>query len=436
MDQNTLGDLVFQVKHRTLDYLKAARLNVDLSDVEDIRTTCPLCGRIAHVMTPAPGSPEPSWECMFCDRKGNAVDYAQHYFGLRRNQAIVEVCRKLGVRITKLDTVDAAELMEMELEPQVELIEGMMAPGLYVLAGASKIGKSWLVLQIAHCVSMGLPLWDRKTQRSEVLYLALEDTPRRLRKRLLRVCNGETGLICFATEAEMLGMGFEEQVIDHLRKHEQVKLVIVDTLIKVRAMSSQRNAYADDYATMTSFKRLADRFGVTFLIVHHTRKQEARDIMDMISGTTGLMGCADGALVLERPTRRLPQGSISMTGRDFQDAKMSLRQDPETMCWEFEGYADELTEEPEDPLLSAVGKLAARDGIWKGTAEQLVRVLRETDPKLDIRPNVLTRRLNVMAQELQERYGVLYSRKRNAEGKHLILKSAEAMTDLSDVSDP
>lgn len=341
MDQNTLGDLVFQVKHRTLDYLKAARLNVDLSDVEDIRTTCPLCGRIAHVMTPAPGSPEPSWECMFCDRKGNAIDYAQHYFGLRRNQAIVEVCRKLGVRITKLDTVDAAELMEMELEPQVELIERMMAPGLYILAGASKIGKSWLVLQIAHCVSMGLPLWDRKTQRSEVLYLALEDTPRRLRKRLLRVCNGETGLIWFATEAEMLGMGFEEQVIDHLRKHEQVKLVIVDTLIKVRAMSSQRNA-----------------------------------------------------------------------------------------------YADELTEEPEDPLLSAVGRLVARDGLWKGTAEQLVRVLRETDPKLDIRPNVLTRRLNVMEQELQERYGVLYSRKRNAEGKYLVLKPVEAMTDLSDVSDP
>ena len=121
---------------------------------------------------------------------------------------------------------------------------------------------------------MGLPLWERKTQKSEVLYLALEDTERRLQKRLMRICNGETGDISFATEAEILDHGFEEQVIDYLQKHPDAKLVIVDTMIKVRDTGGYGNAYAEDYSTMNCFKRLTTRFSIVLLLVHHTRKQE------------------------------------------------------------------------------------------------------------------------------------------------------------------
>ena len=311
MEQTPLGDLAFQVRHRLIDYLKAAKLHLNESDPADIRTTCPCCGQMALVLEALPGTPMPTWECGFCGKKGNAIDYAQAYFGLTEKKAIIDVCRRLGIRITYLETITATSLMDKQFDPQHELIEGMLAPGLYILAGASKIGKSWLVLQIAHCVSMGLPLWERKVQKSEVLYLALEDTERRIQNRLMRICGGETGEIAFATEAEVLGRCFVDLVTYYLLKHPQAKLVIVDTLIKVREMNSRGSAYADDYATMTAFKRIAEQYGITMLIVHHTRKQEAGDIMDMISGTTGIMGCADGAMVLERPLRRVPKGSIS-----------------------------------------------------------------------------------------------------------------------------
>ena len=435
MDQNTLGDLEYQVRHRLLDYLRASRLNVDDSDPDDIRTTCPMCSRIAHVHEVMVGVNLPSWECEFCNQKGNAIDYAVSYYGFTRTQAIYDVCRKLDIRITKLDTITAASLMEKHFDPQDELIEGMLAPGLYILAGASKIGKSWLVLQIAHHVSMGIPLWERKTQKCEVLYLALEDTERRLQKRLMRICDGEIGEIAFATEAEMLEHGFEEQVIDYLQKHPNAKLVIVDTMIKVRDMGGWGNAYAEDYSTMNCFKRLSTRFSIVLLLVHHTRKQEARDIMDMISGTTGLMGCADGAMVLERPVRGAPQGSISTTGRDFEDMKINLKQNPETMCWEFAGYAEAISEDSLDPVLIAVARLVEQEGFWKGTAEQLLQKLLEISPRLNLRANTLTRRLNVQSQELKDQYGVLYSRQRSSEGKFVVLESIEEVSDMSDMTD-
>lgn len=435
MDQNTLGDLEYQVRHRLLDYLRASRLNVDDSGHDDIRTTCPMCSRIAHVHEVMVGVNLPSWECEFCNQKGNAIDYAMSYYGFTRTQAIYDVCRKLDIRITKLDTITAASLMEKHFAPQDELIEGMLAPGLYILAGASKIGKSWLVLQIAHHVSMGIPLWERKTQKCEVLYLALEDTERRLQKRLMRICDGETGEIAFATEAEMLEHGFEEQVIDYLQKHPNAKLVIVDTMIKVRDMGGWGNAYAEDYSTMNCFKRLSTRFSIVLLLVHHTRKQEARDIMDMISGTTGLMGCADGAMVLERPVRGAPQGSISTTGRDFEDMKINLKQNPETMCWEFAGYAEAISEDSMDPVLIAVARLVEQEGFWKGTAEQLLQKLLEISPRLNLKANTLTRRLNVQSQELKDQYSVLYSRQRSAEGKFVVLEPIEEVSDMSDMTD-
>ena len=188
MEQTPLGDLAFQVRHRLVDYLKAAKLHLNESDPADIRTTCPCCGRVAFVLEALPGTPMPTWECGFCGKKGNTIDYAQAYFGMTEKKAIIDVCRRLGIRITHLDTITASSLLDKQFAPQHELIEGMLAPGLYILAGASKIGKSWLVLQIAHCVSMGLPLWGRKVQKSEVLYLALEDTERRIQSRLMRIC--------------------------------------------------------------------------------------------------------------------------------------------------------------------------------------------------------------------------------------------------------
>ena len=427
MKRDKLAELEFQVKHRLLEYLKAAQLYLDETFSEEIKTTCPLCGWVADV-TPLE-MPQLSWKCSLCGSKGDAVDYVQAYYGLSLVQAVFELCRKLGVTITHLHTITAAELLDTTYQPLEELIEGMLSPGVYILAGASKIGKSWLVLQIAHHISTGTPLWGRKTIKSDVLYLALEDTERRIQRRLLQICQGETGNISFATEAEILGSGFERQVMNFLQDHPEAKLVIVDTLIKVRQANSTNNAYADDYATMTAFKRLADRYGVAMLIVHHTRKKEAKDIMDMISGTTGLMGCADGAMVLERPARRLPDASISMTGRDHQDARIQLRQNAQTMCWDFVGYEDELPPQFRDPVLEAISAFVEDQGTWQGTAETLLQQICTINPELKLKANFLTRKLNAQIKVLQDTYGIRYQWHRNAEGKWISLEFKSDMTD-------
>jgi hypothetical protein len=334
-----------------------------------------------------------------------------------------------------LSTVTAAELIQKDFDPLLELIQGMLAPGLYILAGASKIGKSWLVLQIAHHISMGIPLWNRKTIKSDVLYLSLEDTERRIQARLLRICDGETGKITFATEAEILGNGFEQQISGYMKAHPETKLIIVDTLIKVRDIGWSNSAYADDYAFMTVFKHLAERFDIAIVLVHHTRKQESQDIMEMISGTNGIMGCADGAMVLERPKRLLPEASLSMTSRDFEDAKILLHQNRETMCWEFAGFEDEQPPEASDPLLMAIAELLSECNSWQGTAAALADELKRINPRLKLAPNSLSRKLNDHQTDLKECFGIVLDRNRADNNKMISLKLDTSVSDMCDMSD-
>ena len=436
MKDDILLDLKIKIKHRLPEYLEKSRLPLDKSDPDNQTTICPCCGRLAKVLMLPFDSPHYYWACPQCNIEGDAIKFAKEYYGMEtEQQAIVDVCRKLGIHITCLNTFTAEEAIHMNFPPLQELIEGMLASGLYILAGASKIGKSWLVLQIAHHISMGIPLWDRKTIKSNVLYLSLEDTPRRIQARLLRICDGETGNITFATEAEVIGSGFEQQIIDYIKKDPKTRLIIVDTLIKVRNVACYGSAYADDYACMTVFKHLAERFNVAILLVHHTRKQESQDIMQMISGTNGIMGCADGAMVLERPKRLLPEASLNMTGRDFEDAKILLRQNKETMCWEYVGYEDEQPPEASDPVFLAIAELLASQGSWQGTAQALLDTLKQIDPKLRIKPNALSRKLNDERSTLEEYFGVTFSRGRSGNDKVILLEVSQNPCAMCDVSD-
>ena len=435
MEHEKLLDLKFRVRYRLLDFLRAARLHHNESDFEHMKTSCPFCGQEAKILVIPFTDPQYRWTCPFCGKNGDAIQYAMAYFKLNEEQAILKVSRALGERITFLQASSAADIMKKEYPPLDELLEGMFSPGLYILAGAPKSGKSWFVLQLAHHVSLGIPLWGRQVRKCDVLYLALEDTEQRIQKRLFRICNGETGNIFFSTEAEVLGMGFEEQITSFLQSHPDTGLVIVDTLAKIREISSRRNAYAEDYATMTILKNLAQRFHLVLLVVHHTRKQESADIMGMISGTNGLMGCADGAMVLDRPDRLSAEASLSITGRDCEDARLLLIHNKETMCWECIGYGDEPFSLEEDPVLEAVEELIYSHGTWCGTAQELVTALQKIDSSLSLQPNSLSRTLNDEKAQLKNAYGITFSKHRKGNTKLIMLEATENPTDMYDASD-
>ena len=321
-----------------------------------------------------------------------------------------------------LPTVSMNDLYEQVYPGRPPVVDGLLYAGTYLFVGAPKVGKSFLMAQLAYHVSMGLSLWGYEVRQGTVLYLALEDDHRRLQERLYRMFGVEsTGNLFFAIGAKQLGGGLEEQLKGFVREHPDTRLIIIDTLQKVREEDGGKYSYANDYEVITKLKRFADENGVCLLVVHHTRKQQADDKFDMISGTNGLLGAADGAFLLQKERRTDNAATLDISGRDQQDQRLYLKRDEERLVWELEQRETELRQEPPDLVLEAVAALVtAERPEWRGTATELVAAL-----GLDMKPNALAMRLNVRAWRLSYEYHIHYESARTHAGRSIKLTLEE-----------
>ena len=167
--------------------------------------------------------------------------------------------------VKKLETIDADTLLGIPYEPPAFVVEDLLPQGLHLLAGAPKIGKSWLALWLCLRVAQGQPLWDFATRPCEVLYLCLEDSFQRIKNRLFDLTEDAPPALHFAVMAEQLRSGLVEQIEQFLREHPATGLVVIDTLQSIRGAGSEVNSYASDYQDIGVLKALADRHRIAGL---------------------------------------------------------------------------------------------------------------------------------------------------------------------------
>ena len=317
-----------------------------------------------------------------------------------------------------LHTVSMTELYRTSYGSRPPIIDGLLYTGAYILAGAPKIGKSFLVAQLAYHVSTGKKLWGLDVHQGTVLYLALEDDYQRIQSRMFMMYGVEDSEnLYFATVANKIGNGLDEQLEYFIKAHPYTKLIIIDTMQKIREVSGEAYSYASDYEIIGKLKKFADKHQICVLVVHHTRKQPAGDTFEMISGTTGLLGCADGSLLMQKKKRTALEATIDVVGRDQQDQILYLSKDPDTQIWNLERMETELHKEPPDKTLEAIAKLVnSEQPEWTGTPSELADAL-----NIGMAANALTKYLNIKCSKLKDEYSISYENKARHSGRRVVL---------------
>ena len=228
----------------------------------------------------------------------------------------------------KLKTVDAETLLSTPMSKTMFIVDGLISQGVNVISGASKIGKSWLMLWLGLQVAQGNSIWGLPTLQCDVLYLSLEDTQRRIKDRLYNLTDSAPDNLYFAVTSGLIGGGLEEQITDFLTEHPATKLVIIDTLQKVRdskGSTGKAGMYGNDYDDISSIKRIADGFNIAVLLVHHLRKlQDSDDPFNDVSGSTGIIGAADTNFILRRK-RSGNAATLLVSGRDVEYQELTLQ---------------------------------------------------------------------------------------------------------------
>ncbi len=317
-----------------------------------------------------------------------------------------------------LETITAEELVNTPLSSPGWVVEDLVGVGVTLLVGSPKVGKSWLVLRLAECVSRGEPLWGFATCGGTVLDLALEDNLPRIQQRLFRLADecSETFHLC--VNAPSLADGLLDEVAAFVATHPGTRLVIVDTLQTVR-QSLQKSAYSSDYRDVRAFKGLAERFGIAVVLVHHQRKMDDPDPFNTVSGTNGITGAADTTMVLDRK-RGEKRAVLRVTGRDVIERELVLEFND---CrWELsEDQSVEHEEERPVPheVLEVIRFMEGRLG-WAGTATELVA---QTGLG-DARAATLGKKLAEHSQALLGA-GIRYSTQRTASARTIFLERVE-----------
>lgn len=329
--------------------------------------------------------------------------------------------------MNRLQTIDADTLQSTAYEPVSFVVDDLLPQGLHLLAGAPKIGKSWLALWLCLCAAQGKPLWTFATRQCEVLYLCLEDSFQRIQSRLFDLTEDAPPTLHFAVMSQQLHNGLVEQIEQFLKEHPQTRLIVIDTLQRIRTVGNDANPYASDYRDIGVLKALADKHRIAILLVHHLRKMNDDDPMNMISGTTGLSGATDSNFVLRKSQRRENTATLYCTGRDIPYRELALEFDGEDHVWKLLSDDCEQKEQPNERILFLLSELLRRQPEISAPAKVL---LEKIDPAgaEGLTPNSFSHRIRKSVDALR-RNGITVSFRKSNGDRLICLKRVDGVDD-------
>ena len=308
-------------------------------------------------------------------------------------------------------------IMNTPMKPIEYCVDGLISQGLFVLAGAPKVGKSWLALDMCLSIAKGEKVLGKETLCGHAVYLSLEDSLIRLQNRLYELTDEPSDNLNFAIMAESISNGLPEQIEYCRKRFDDLKIVFIDTLQMVR--NESESSYGSDYKELSVLKSLADKLGIAIVLVHHTRKCSDGDPFNMISGSTGLSGCVDGSMVLIESKRGSRKAKLYCVGRDIENQEINGVF--ESSRWKV---SDEIKNIEPDYFPFAVHDFMVTQKKFKGSATELAEKLSAL-----LHKEVFSNRVQ-HAYELLD-YGVTFESKRS-NGQRIIILNYDMKSDSSD----
>jgi hypothetical protein len=247
------------------------------------------------------------------------------------------------------DSFTAAELQTATF-PELRWIVPNIIPaeGLALLCSKPKFGKSWFAYDLCiACTANRFTLGEIKPLQGDVLYLALEDSKRRLQRRMTKLLPSFTGIWPQRLRIKIQWRRLHEGGLDDIRAwHQSAKaeggapiMVVIDVLAKVRKPTGNKPAYESDYEAMSGLHALALELNIAAVVLHHTRKMAADDLMETVSGTFGQTGAADTVIVL---ASKGGGAVMDIRGRDVESNELAIAFGKETCRWTILGNAAEV----------------------------------------------------------------------------------------------
>lgn len=292
-------------------------------------------------------------------------------------------------KLNEIKYSSVKELQEKNLPPITFYVENLLPQGLNLICSLPKIGKSFMAFDLCLSISRGKTFLGFNTKQAGCLYLALEDSENRLQDRLNKILNGEKAPSNFkySTKCDDIENGLINQLQVIIKKEPHIKVIVIDTLQKVRGSYKGGNNYANDYKEIGKLKEFADNNGLCIILIHHLKKGNENDVFNKVSGTNGITGTADTTIVLDKKERNDINTIMSIVGRDVETSDFIIQFDKNIYKWKMISSVEEnkertqLEEYQNNPLVDTIKKLVnENNGKYITSLKEIIQEFKKLHP--------------------------------------------------------
>ena len=319
---------------------------------------------------------------------GTIIDYLMANEKLTLQQAMKKFENELNktesnIITNKFEWFTAEELQNMELPEVIFYVSKIIPQGLNLICSAPKLGKSWFALQLCLSITSGKSFLGFNTKQCSCMYLALEDSKNRLYERTKKLLNGKEfpSNLYLTTSIVDINNGLIDTLEKMIQQHQDIKVIVIDTLQKIRGISKSNNVYANDYKELSLLKSFADKNNLSIILIHHLRKGikgfESEDVFESILGTNGLMGTADTTIVLKKKNLQVEETQMYITGRDVELNDYVIKFNKDKCKWQMIGNVENYNEHLKrqsynnNTLVATIKTLLKDKNVWTGTLKEL-----------------------------------------------------------------
>lgn len=261
--------------------------------------------------------------------------------------------------------------LQMSQSPKVkctDIIESLLPIGVTLLAAPSKMGKTFLCMQMANVIAKGSEFLGYKCKKRNVYYIALEDPENnqidRLKNTISEVAEGYDIEL---TQPYQLDFNLEQKIINYKHFHPNLGVVIIDTFEKIRTNADR--TYTIEYKEVTEYHELGLKYNVAIILVMHTVKNiNYNNVFANISGSAGTLAAADGLMVILRNQLNRNVKTLYVDGKGIPADIIQTKQDKTMTYLRIESDNDNVDIDPD--LLSII-HYVIENGKYIGACEKL-----------------------------------------------------------------
>lgn len=233
-----------------------------------------------------------------------------------------------------------------------------------LIVASPKKGKTALGLNLGICINEGIDFLENKVRKTNVVYYCNELSGKLIQERIKRLDIPCSNTMKFYEGTSYVDFGEFERIIKS-DVELGYEVFVVDTFSKIKYdRKYNANDYNDTYEVMAKYYELIEKYGCTFIMMYHTKKDSSiKSVSEKVIGSQALSGSVDTIIAINKSSEFDTEFSLDVTSRLFESRVYQVKIHPSKKILELDKIEPiEMLEPSIQRLVQLMPKLKEIDG--------------------------------------------------------------------------